>query len=233
MHRIVLIGGGPAGTITANHLAEQLGAELRRGEVRIDLLTDRPEQVYKPGFLYLAFGLESREHIRRPVRDLVSPYVGVHIGRVSRVDPEGRAVSVEGGRSHPFDQLIIASGVRLEPEATPGLAEAGDWFYDEQAALRLHDKLEALERGRVVVSVIGVPHMCPVAPLEITFMLDAWLRRRGRREQVELTYTYPINRSHAIESLARASACRVLGAAGPGAGRARRRPPGTRAAGVA
>jgi sulfide:quinone oxidoreductase len=202
MHRIIIIGGGPGGTITANHLAEHLGAELRSGEVQITLLTDQPEQVYKPGFLYLAFGLEAPEHIRRPVRDLVSPYVDVRVERVTKVDTEQRQVMVEGGGSHPFDQLVLASGTRLDPSATPGLAEAGDWFYDEAAAQRLHDKLEALQEGRIVVSVIGVPHMCPVAPLEVTFMLDQWLQQHGRRDKVELAYTYPINRTHSIASLA-------------------------------
>ena len=202
MHRIIIIGGGPGGTITANHLAEHLADELRSGEVEITLLTDKPDQVYKPGFLYLAFGLEAPEHIRRPVRDLVSPYVDVRVERVTKVDTEQRQVMVEGGGSHPFDQLVVASGTRLDPAATPGLAEAGDWFYDEAAAQRLHDKLEALEKGRIVVSVIGVPHMCPVAPLEVTFMLDQWLQQRGRRDDVELAYTYPINRTHSIASLA-------------------------------
>jgi len=202
MHRIAIIGGGPGGTITANHLAEQLGPEIRRGEVGITLITDQPDQVYKPGFLYLALGLESPEHIRRPVRELVSPHVDVKLERVERVDTDRRQVNTAAGGRYPFDQLIIASGTRLDPAATPGLAEAGDWFYDEQGAQRLHAKLEALEGGRIVVSVIGVPHMCPVAPLEITFMLDDWLRRRGKREAFEITYTYPINRSHSIPEVA-------------------------------
>ncbi len=202
MHRIIIIGGGPGGTITANHLAEHLADDIRRGDVAVELITDKPEQVYKPGFLYLAFGLESPERIRRPVRELVSPYVDVRIERVVKVDTDQRQVLVEGGKSRPFDQLVIASGTRLEPSATPGLAEAGDWFYDEKAAQKLHDKLEALEQGRIVVSVVGVPHMCPVAPLEVTFMLDQWLEQRGRRDKVELAYTYPINRTHSIASLA-------------------------------
>ncbi|MEJ2292538.1 MAG: FAD-dependent oxidoreductase [Deinococcales bacterium] len=200
MHRIVIIGGGPGGTITANHLAEGLAGEIRAGKVEVTLLTD--QQVYKPGFLYLAFGLEAPEHIRRPVRDLVSPYVDVRVERVTKVDTEQRQVMVEGGGSHPFDQLVLASGTRLDPAATPGLAEAGDWFYDEAAAQRLHDKLEALEKGRIVVSVIGVPHMCPVAPLEITFMLDQWLQQRGRRDKVERARLHLPHQSDALDRLA-------------------------------
>ena len=102
----------------------------------------------------------------------------------------------------PFDQLVLAKGARVDAGATPGLAEAGDSFYTEAAALQLHAKLRELREGRVVVSVIGVPHMCPVAPLEITFMLDDWLRRRGVRDAVEITYTYPINRTHSIPQVA-------------------------------
>ena len=202
MHRIVIIGGGPGGTITANHLADELAGEIRRGDVSVTLVTDKPDQVYKPGFLYLAFGIGEPESIHRPVRELVSPTVDVRIARVEKVDTAQRQVIVEKGGSFAYDQLIIATGTQLDPKATPGLAEAGDWFYDEASALRLRAKLEALTEGRVIVSVIGVPHMCPVAPLEITFMLDDWLRRRGVRDGVELVYTYPINRTHSIPEVA-------------------------------
>lgn len=202
MHDIVIIGGGPGGTITANHLADQLGSELQSGSTRITLLTDKPDQVYKPGFLYMALGLETADAIHRPVRELVSPLVDVRIEPVSKVDTAERKVITRQGRSYRYDQLIVATGTRLDPEATPGLKEAGDTFYDEAGAQRLYDKLSTLTEGRIVVSVIGVPHMCPVAPLEITFMLDEWLRDRGVRDQIELTYTYPINRSHSIETVA-------------------------------
>ena len=202
MHDIVIIGGGPGGTITANHLADELGPELQSGSTRITLLTDKPDQVYKPGFLYMALGLETAEAIHRPVRELVSPLVDVRIEPVTKVDTAERKVITRQGRSYRYDQLIIATGTRLDPEATPGLKEAGDTFYDEAGAQRLYEKLSTLTEGRIVVSVIGVPHMCPVAPLEITFMLDEWLRDRGVRDRIELTYTYPINRSHSIETVA-------------------------------
>lgn len=202
MHRIVIVGGGPGGTITANHLAEELITEIRRGDVHVTLLSDQAMQVYKPGFLYLAFGLEKPERIARPVRELVSPLVDVRLARASRVDTATREVLTEAGDRLPFDQLVLATGARVDPGATPGLAEAGDSFYTEAAALQLHAKLRELREGRVVVSVIGVPHMCPVAPLEITFMLDDWLRRRGVRDAVEITYTYPINRTHSIPQVA-------------------------------
>jgi sulfide:quinone oxidoreductase len=38
--------------------------------------------------------------------------------------------------------------------------------------------------------------MCPAAPLEFVFMLDDWFRKRGLREDIDVTYTYPIQRVH-------------------------------------
>lgn len=202
MHQVVIVGGGPGGTITANHLAEEFTSQIRRGDVSVTLVTDQAEQVYKPGFLYLAFGLETPGRIKRSVRELVNPLVEVRLARASRVDAGKRELLTDAGERLSFDQLVLATGSRVDMGATPGLAEAGDSFYDEAGALRLNAKLRDLREGRVVISVIGVPHMCPVAPLEMAFMLDDWLRRRGVRDDIDITYTYPINRIHSIPEVA-------------------------------
>jgi sulfide:quinone oxidoreductase len=44
--------------------------------------------------------------------------------------------------------------------------------------------------------------MCPAAPLEFVFMADHWLRERGRREDVDITYTYPTPQAHAMPVIA-------------------------------
>jgi len=53
-----------------------------------------------------------------------------------------------------------------------------------------------MTEGHLVLSVVGTPHMCPAAPLEFVFMADSWFRQRGLRDDIEITYTYPINRVH-------------------------------------
>ena len=37
-----------------------------------------------------------------------------------------------------------------------------------------------------------MPIKCPVAPLEFTFLADAWLREHGLRDRVELVYVTPL-----------------------------------------
>jgi sulfide:quinone oxidoreductase len=63
-------------------------------------------------------------------------------------------------------------------------------------------RLQAFEGGRVVITV-GVPHKCPMAPLEITFMLHDYFKDRGMLDKVKLHYTYPIGRVHSLENVAK------------------------------
>ncbi|HLT59144.1 MAG TPA: FAD/NAD(P)-binding oxidoreductase [Limnochordales bacterium] len=202
MQDIVVVGGGVGGTVTANLLAEELAAELAAGQVRLRLITDQPDHVYKPAFLYRAFGRTSPPAYRRPQRELLHPAVELIVDPVRRVEVDPRRVAVESDRTFPYDYLVLAAGSRVVPERTPGLGEAGEQFYTEEGASRLYRRLEQFAAGTIVVSVIGVPHMCPVAPLEMAFMLDAFFRERGRRDQVEIVYTYPINRCHSNPAIA-------------------------------
>ncbi|MBO8141235.1 MAG: FAD-dependent oxidoreductase [Firmicutes bacterium] len=202
MHDIVIAGGGVGGTVVANLLAEELAPEISLGKVRIRLITDRPEHVYKPAFLYLAFGRTAPTAYRRPQRELLHPRVELVVDPVLAVDTSQRRVIGDSGQAYAYSRLVLAPGAQVVPERTPGLAEAGEQFYTEEGAARLYRRLEGFTGGSVVVSVIGVPHMCPVAPLEMIFMLDAFFRQRGRRDQVELIYTYPINRVHSNPAIA-------------------------------
>jgi len=63
-------------------------------------------------------------------------------------------------------------------------------------------RLQSFEGGKVVITV-GVPHKCPMAPLEITFMLHDYFKDRGLADKVKLHYTYPIGRVHSLENVAK------------------------------
>ena len=63
-------------------------------------------------------------------------------------------------------------------------------------------RLQSFQGGRVVIAV-GVPHKCPMAPLEIAFMLHDYFKDRGIRDKVQLHYTYPVGRVHSLENVAK------------------------------
>ncbi len=57
----------------------------------------------------------------------------------------------------------------------------------------LRDALEGFTSGRLVVNVIDMPIKCPVAPIEFCFLADAYFRKRGIRDQIELTLVTPLD----------------------------------------
>ncbi|OYR53395.1 pyridine nucleotide-disulfide oxidoreductase [Halorubrum sp. Ea1] len=194
--RIVIVGGGTGGSVLANDLADRLEPELDAGDVEVTLVNDGPEQVYKPVWLYVPFGQREPADGRRRLDELVDDAVDLRIDRVSDVDTDAKRLRFDDGPSMEYDYLVLATGSTLEPERIPGLAEGGHDYYSESGATELRDELLSFTEGEIVLSVVGTPHMCPAAPLELVFMIDDWFRKRGLREDVEVTYTYPIQRVH-------------------------------------
>ncbi|KUJ92657.1 MULTISPECIES: FAD/NAD(P)-binding oxidoreductase [Archaeoglobus] len=201
MKNIVVLGGGVAGTITANYLAMKLREEIREKNVSITLISDREKQLYEPGLLYLIFNRMEESEILKDVKYLLDPLIELKIARATKIDAEKSRVELENGEVVNYDYLVIATGSRVAPEEMPGLVEGGHWFYNLDGARRLREELARFKKGKVVVSVMGIPHKCPVAPIEVTFMLHEFFKIHGVRKDVELLYTYPINRVFTMEEV--------------------------------
>ncbi len=73
--RIVILGGGVAGTLTANYLVPKIGEEIKKKEVEITLITERPYQIYEPGYLYLIFNRLGEDELKRDIKELLDPNV--------------------------------------------------------------------------------------------------------------------------------------------------------------
>ncbi|MGX2040051.1 NAD(P)/FAD-dependent oxidoreductase [Methylocaldum sp. MU1018] len=194
--RILIVGGGIGGTMTANHLVTKLYPEIRSGKVQVMMLSNSPWHYYKPAFMYVAFNSFFLNELRRPQRALLRPEIEFQVDEVVRFDFSRNRVKCRSGREHGYDFLVIATGCIPSPERIEGLAEAGDHFYQYRPARQLAEKLSTIEKGRIFITVSfpkthNVPHQCGIAPIETTLMLDDLLRQRGVRDRVEIVYTYP------------------------------------------
>jgi sulfide:quinone oxidoreductase len=66
-------------------------------------------------------------------------------------------------------------------------------FYSLEGALALRQALPRMDHGRLVVHITDMPIKCPVAPLEFTFLADAWLQDRGLRDRIEIVFVTPLS----------------------------------------
>ena len=200
--RILIVGGGMGGTILANNLARRLQGELKSGKVRLTMLSATDKHMYQPGLLYLAFGRSTPDELYRDQASLLEPGINFFADPVEQFMLDQNQVKTKSGKTYDYDVIAIATGSRMVPELIPGLAENAETFYTEESAVKMFRRLQGFTGGRVVITV-GVPHKCPMAPLEITFMLHDYFKDRGILDKVKLHYTYPIGRVHSLENVAK------------------------------
>jgi sulfide:quinone oxidoreductase len=201
MTRILILGGGVGGTLTANLLIKKLRRRVNAGEVTITVVDQTGKHTYQPGFMYIAMGGERAERLERPERGLLDPRIGLVVGEIEHVDEASRTVHLADGQRLGYDFLVLATGSRIVPEEIEHFEEEAHHFYTAKAAAELRSALDAFDGGRIVIGIAGMPYKCPPAPLEIAFLIESELRDRGIRDRSELHFCSPISRAFTIESV--------------------------------
>ena len=191
--RLLVLGAGTAGTMIVNKLRRRLDV----GTWDITVVDRDDVHPYQPGYLFLPFGTYSPKQVTRSRHKFLADHVDFVIGEVDVIDPATSTVTLTGGRELPYDYLVIASGTSPRPDQTPGML-GSEWrrsifdFFTLDGSLALAEALRHFDHGRLVVHIADMPIKCPVAPLEFTFLADAWLRKQGLRDRVELVYVTPL-----------------------------------------
>ena len=199
--KIVVLGGGTGGTMVANHLAKELKTKIKQNEVSITMISNQDKHIYQPGYLFIAFGQEKQEHYVRSQRSLLLPQINLVIDKAEKIDKTRKVVKTVNGE-YNYDYLVIATGSVPRFDLVPGLTEGSDNLYTLEGSLKLREKLTNFKGGKIVLSV-GVPHKCPVAPIEVTLMMHEFFKTKGILDQVEIVYTYPIDNIHVAPSVAK------------------------------
>ena len=193
MRKLLVLGSGTAGTMIANKLSRRLGDDWQ-----VTVVDRDDEHHYQPGYLFVPFGNCTRDQVIRSRHHFLRDGVEMLLGEVERVDADRNGVQLADGRWLDYDYLVVATGTTPRPDQTPGMLDL-EWrrsifdFYTLEGAEALAEALQDFDHGRLVVHITEMPIKCPVAPLEFTFLAEAWLRRRGMRDRVELVYVTPLD----------------------------------------
>ena len=194
MKRIVILGGGTGGTLTANRLRRSYDEQA----AEIVVVHHDADHVYQPGLLFVPFGLTGMQRIVRPRRQQFRSGISFRQAGIGRAGVEADRVHLDDGTALSYDVLVVATGARLLPEEThgltgPGWLKSGFTFCMPEGAVALHRALERFTAGRLVVNVVDMPIKCPAAPPEFCFLADYYFRQRGIRDRVELTRVTPLD----------------------------------------
>ncbi len=192
MKRLLVLGAGTAGTMAVN----KLRPKLSRDEWTITVVDPSDTHHYQPGYLFIPFGIYQPDEVVKPTKRFVPSGVELVKASVDRVVADENAVLLEDGSRLPYDYLIIATGTTPRPDETPGMADdmggSVHEFYTFDGASRLAEVLKTWQGGKLVIHVTEMPIKCPVAPLEFTFLADAFFDEQGLRDSVDITYVTPL-----------------------------------------
>jgi len=192
--KLVVLGGGAAGTMVVNKLHKKLNVH----EWSITVIDKDNRHLYQPGLLLLPFGVYTPEELVKE-RDHFFPSDVEYIKtKIDKIVPDSNEVQLANGQMIAYDQLVIATGTTPRPDQTMGMDDPTIWcksvfdFYTLEGAVALKEALGKFTGGRFVVHISEMPIKCPVAPLEFAFLADAYFTERKMRDKVEIVYVTPL-----------------------------------------
>jgi sulfide:quinone oxidoreductase len=193
MRKIVILGSGAGGTMVAANLQK----ELDQGEWQITVIDKDEQHHFQSGYLFIPFGIYSKEDVLKPKRDFIPKGVDFVVDNVIKVDTDQRRLETAKGDTYDYDYLVIATGCRIVPEEVEGMMDV--WgediidFYTLEGAVALRKKLKYFDSGKVVLNIAEFPYKCPIAPIEFVFMADWFFQVNGVRDKVEIEFVTPID----------------------------------------
>lgn len=147
-HRVVVVGGGYAGTIAANHL-------LMRSDVEITLVNPRPAFVDRVRLHQLVAGTGDATV---DYGTLLGEGIELVVDSATRIDASTGKVELASGRTLDYDHVIYAVGsTAAVPSSVSGAAEFAFPIAELESAQRLRARLQELPLDAPVTVVGGGP----------------------------------------------------------------------------
>ena len=176
--RVVVIGGGMAGTTVAKYLRLWGGAG-----VEVTLI--EPNAVYYSNIFsnMVLTGERTLNQLAFNYTVLKSKYgVKVVPNSVTNIDPIGRYVKLNNGSSISYDRLVIAPGIDFDPLPMSGTASAQAkivhaWKAGAQTT-NLKAQIQSMtKKDTFILTIPPKPYRCPPGPYERACVVADYLKR--------------------------------------------------------
>jgi len=184
--RILILGAGFGGLAAANKLRKSLSQDHRI------IVIDRKKS-FMMGLvnLWILAGSRGLEDSQTPIDGLNSRGIEYLNDEAVKIDPDSSRVQTAAHGWITYDYLVIALGSELAPERINGFVGRGFNLYDSSQVPALREKLLAIKRGRVAISIMGLPYKCPPAPYEAAMIINDILTKNGTRGTIDIDMYVP------------------------------------------
>ena len=183
--RVVIVGGG-AGGATAAHYVKKDGPE-------IDVTLIEANPIYSSSFfsnLYIG-GFRSLESLNHTYGGLRRIGVKVVHDVATEVNTSNKTVRTRGGRTYPYDRLVLSPGIDIKYESIAGYSRDAArimphaYTTNAQQKRLLKRQLQAMrDGGTVVMAMPNNPFRCPPGPYERACMIAHYIKTKKPKSKL-------------------------------------------------
>lgn len=177
-HKIVVIGGGSAGTAISHQL-------LRRGgfkENDIAIVDPSEWHHYQPGWTLVGGGLKDKQDLRLPMKSIFDPKLKFYNTGAATFTPEQNALTLTDGRQLAYEHLVVAPGISLDFGSVKNLGDALEdrhslvsTIYDYRYCDKASRSIANFSAGHAIFTQPAGVVKCAGAPQKIMWLAtDAW-----------------------------------------------------------
>lgn len=176
--RVIVIGGGMAGTTAAKYLKLW-------GGTGVEVTLIEPNASYYSNIFsnMVLVGERTLEQLTFNYNLLRTKYgVSVLQNSVTGINPSGKSVTLNSGKVLPYDKLVIAPGIDFEPIQLSGTAAnqakiVHAWKAGQQTT-SLKNQVQAMtKKDTFIITIPPKPYRCPPGPYERACVVADYLKR--------------------------------------------------------
>ncbi|XP_070393583.1 sulfide:quinone oxidoreductase, mitochondrial isoform X3 [Dermacentor albipictus] len=186
-YRLLVVGGGSGGIATAAKFASKLG----KGKVGV--LEPHDTHCYQPLWTLVGGGIKQLSSSFKPMADVMPSQADWIQDAAETFSPQENTVVTKQGLKIKYDFLVVAMGIQVRFDLIDGLMEALETpyvcsNYSYNTVTKTHRAMQALKEGNAIFTYPATPIKCPGAAQKIMYITDAYLRKVGRRDKVDIIF---------------------------------------------
>ncbi len=193
MASVLILGGGFAGIEAAIY--------LRKNDLDVTLVSDRDYFYIYPTSIWIPTGESTKEDVSVPLADLADAHgFSFIVDPVSKIEAKIKKITLQSGRIlDSYDYIVVALG--QDKIQFKGMEHTLSICGKPEEATQLNTQLNALigkGSGKIAMGFGGNPKDASAVrggpAFEVLFNVDTMLKRKGIRDNFELTFFAPMEK---------------------------------------
>jgi sulfide:quinone oxidoreductase len=182
---VVIAGGGAAGI--------GLSASLKARDPALKIAIIEPSEVhyYQPSWTLVGGGAFNVQDSKRPTKDLIPAGVTWIKSKITGFNPDSNEVLTEDHGAISYQQLAVATGLKSNWHAIPGLVETlgkngVTSNYSYECAPYTWELVQKLKSGKAIFTQPPMPIKCPGAPQKAMYLSCYEWQQQGTLKDIQV-----------------------------------------------